>query len=853
MLKLIRGILVRVVVFIAVAVGTAILVNKINNMNMDKVSAEMEDSRLPIVFCEYNGKAVNLMKGYTQTMSTRLMRDGIIPLNENHGVDILVYDDSGYGTAYSYELRTIDGESLIEHGDITSSSERGGYVEYNISLRMDTKENKEYVLVFVITDESGEQVKYYTRVVQLEEEYADKAIDFAYEFHNTTFIKEVDEEEGNFVYDLLDTTEQGRDDDLSHVNLNSSYEMVSFAGMDIAVMTAIIPKIVELDREFTAINLSYVVENDQEGCEHYYNISENYSMRYNRYDEKMELLAFDRYQESIFDADYISKDRNSISLGITDIDSVEYASSNKNKLIAFVKEGQLWLYDYETANLTNVFDMLQGKYSDIRCLNSQIDINIASLDDEGNMYFVVYGYFCRGRHEGKNGISLYYYSNEDAKIEEKCFVQSNEPFEVMKSEVGRFSYYDEAAGYMYYLLNGAIYRVDLNKMTQDAICEGIPSQKYYVSSNRKIVVYPDSKREEDVKSLVLRNFETGYVTDISGGERDRFLALGFVDNDLIYGVADRGDITFAAGKQAIMPLNMLYIKDENGNDIKTYHKPGTYIMEVNITSENIYLSRAVKNNNFFEETEPDYISCKKNPDTSKTQLKYSYDDAMLNIVDIALPENMYIDADYNPIMTKTRDYEGYKEMVVLASAEDAGFSVFDNQGYLDEFDSAGLAIKYVNNCSSGIVVDGDGNTIYRKLDAISYNTVADKIKEISCDSIEKTLLTCAYMCISTINSKADYNEVISSSSFEDAFLNNSNGVGMNISGIELDTALYFLDRDVPFVARIDDGRYVLVISYNSTHIRYYDPFADGEVKVTRENFSDSLSLWGNEMYAYTSQ
>ena len=69
----------------------------------------------------------------------------------------------------------------------------------------------------------------------------------------------------------------------------------------------------------------------------------------------------------------------------------------------------------------------------------------------------------------------------------------------------------------------------------------------------------------------------------------------------------------------------------------------------------------------------------------------------------------------------------------------------------------------------------------------------------------------------------------------------------------MQTALFFLDRDVPFAACIDDGRYVLVISYNSTHIRYYDPMLGEEVKVTRNEFEDSLSKQSNKMYTYTSQ
>ena len=109
------------------------------------------------------------------------------------------------------------------------------------------------------------------------------------------------------------------------------------------------------------------------------------------------------------------------------------------------------------------------------------------------------------------------------------------------------------------------------------------------------------------------------------------------------------------------------------------------------------------------------------------------------------------------------------------------------------------------------------------------------------------------MCVEYNNSNVEYSDIMACDSWENAFAEYTLGVGINISGIDLDTALYFLDRDVPFAACIDDGRYVLVISYNSTHIRYYDPVLDEEVKVTRKSFKSSLSMHGNTMYTYTSQ
>ena len=94
MLVQIRKITIRVLVFIAVAMSTAFFVNKFQNGNMDRVYTEMDEPKLPIVFCNFDGEPINMMRGYTHVMNTSLMRQGIIPLNENHGVDILVYDDT---------------------------------------------------------------------------------------------------------------------------------------------------------------------------------------------------------------------------------------------------------------------------------------------------------------------------------------------------------------------------------------------------------------------------------------------------------------------------------------------------------------------------------------------------------------------------------------------------------------------------------------------------------------------------------------------------------------------------------------------------------------------------------------
>lgn len=842
----------KILVFLLVATGTAFFINQMNNSKLEDATREMDDSELPLVYCEFEGRIVNQMFGYTQIMATSLMRDGIVPLNAEYGVNILVDDSQDYGDSFSYELRTIAGDSLIEEGTLDESVDYQGYREYKVRFRMDMRENQEYVLVFKISNDAGGCARYYTRVVNLKEQYAQKIMDYADLFHNTTFTKEVNAEEGNIVYDQLQAS-GGDNQNLAHVSLDSSYELVSWGGIVPLVVTGIVPEITEIDKEYAVIHMGYVVESLNDSASHYYYVDEYYTARYDKSSEKVNLLAFDRYMESIFDEEYISKEKNSISLGISDFQDVEYRVTSDNKRVAFVKRGQLWYYDYNSSTLVDVFDFSKGNYADIRTMNTNVDINIVDMDEDGNVTFAVYGYMSRGKHEGENGISLYYFTAEDSRVQEKFFVACDEPFDVMKQETGRFTYYDAVGGFFYYLLDGNIYEVNLNDMTQNTLVYGLPSEKYIVSENRKIVAYPDNASDELVTGLVVHNFETGEVYTEAGSEKDRLLALGFVNNDLIYGVADEGDIIISSDKEAILPLYKLYIISANGEVIKEYDKNGIYIMNAKVEEDKIYLQRAVKQNRFFESCEADFISYKQEEQKDNLSLVYNYDNIEQNRLDIVFPDNIYISESVKRVMTKNKKEDDYAELEVKTTVNADTFYVFNNSGYKGEYNSAGRAILAVGNENVGLVVDSNGNTIYRSIAAIKYNTIADKIKEQPCNALEDTLLTCAYMCIEYENRNIEYSDIMACESWEHAFEEYTLGVGVNISGIDLDTALYFLDRDVPFAACIDDGRYVLVISYNSTHIRYYDPILDEEVKVTRASFKKSLSMQGNTMYTYTSQ
>ena len=847
-----KKIILRVIVFLITATVTAFFVNKLNNLGIDKVAKEMEEPTIPIVYCQFEGKIVNRMFGYTHTMSTSLMRDGVLPLNEDHGVDLLVDDDYGFGKKYSYQLRTIAGDSLVEEGELELGYRVNNYSECPVVFRMDLRKNQEYVLVFIVQGENQQQVKYYMRVVDLEDHNAQRVVEYALDFHNTAVKKVSSATANNVVYDASQYTGYGYYDDLSHVDIEASYKLLTFGELKPTVITEVATTITEIDKDYTVVHLQYVIEAESGGANHYYNVDEYFTGVYDKSAGKVELLDYHRYQESMFDAEYIYKDSNSLAFGITSDKDVEYVTAEDNEKLAFVREGELWYYDYATTSVTSVFTFNQGDYSDVRSMNQDMDINIVDMNDDGEIHFVVYGYMCRGEHEGKNGISLYHFSPEDYKIEELFFVAVDEPFEIMQQETGRFTYYDKK-GHFYYLLDGAIYDVNLRTMEQTTISEGLSSDKYAVSKNRRVVAYPNTNLKEDTTSIVIHDFATGEITYQSGEESDRFEALGFVGDDLIMGIARADEVHIPSDGEAILPFYKINIINPTGDVLKTYEKPNVYIMDAEVQADKIYLERGVKRNNFFEEIESDFISYKPKEDENAMIEKTFYDMTAFDEQHLVFPSYIYVGDSNRLIITKSKVNDNYKAMEVKTSTNPESFYVFDNVGYMGEYASAGTAIIAVNEMGAGQVVDSKGNTVYRSIVADSYNTVADKLYEVPCNNIEDSLLTCAYICMDYEGNRVELNDILACQGWEDAFEKHTLGVGINISGIDLSTALYFLDRDIPFAACIDDGRYVLVISYNEAAVRYYDPVLDEEVRVYRDEFEESLSKQGNTMYTYTAQ
>ena len=90
------------------------------------------------------------------------------------------------------------------------------------------------------------------------------------------------------------------------------------------------------------------------------------------------------------------------------------------------------------------------------------------------------------------------------------------------------------------------------------------------------------------------NFETGAEKQIDAAEGQKLKIIGFVDDDLSYGIANSSDIITDKNGTTTVAMNKVSIVDFDGKELKSYSSDGYYISNADISENMINLHRIRK-------------------------------------------------------------------------------------------------------------------------------------------------------------------------------------------------------------------------------------------------------------------
>ena len=175
--------IVAVVVFLI----SMFVIDFIMNRETSEITMDMPKATLPVVSVKVEGYKINTMYGYTSKREESFTKDNITPISSNREIALVIDTFDAKIDSISYEVRSIDGQRLIEEGEVRTLQSMPGKMQCSIVLKDLTQESREYAFVTILTLEDGEKVYYYTRFIQNDSYNEKEKLDFVMRFHNTTF------------------------------------------------------------------------------------------------------------------------------------------------------------------------------------------------------------------------------------------------------------------------------------------------------------------------------------------------------------------------------------------------------------------------------------------------------------------------------------------------------------------------------------------------------------------------------------------------------------------------------------------------------------------------------------------
>lgn len=837
-----KKVILKGAVFALTFLVAVIVISKIMNKGNNDLTVEMAPASFPVVYMGMEGNAYNELHGYVQAMDTAYMRDTITALDTGRSTEFTI-DTYGHSVSgISYEVRSVDGERLIESTQVTEFERAADRIAGKITVKDLIEADTEYALVMLLQTEEGKTVRYYTRIVWAEDYHLAEKLAFAGSFHEKTFDKEAAKDLARY----METNSEGDNSTLYKVDIHCSLNQVSWGNLSVKRETEPVWNVTELAVQTASITSNYIVSTQTGNDKKYFYVEEYYRLRYTT--DRIYLLDYTRTMNSFLDAQDDIYVNDKIMLGVED-ENLPIFESEDGNVFAFEVQNRLYSYNVTTNKMAVIFGFYDKMNGDRRTLYNQHGIKVLNIDEGGNIQFIVYGYMNRGRHEGEVGIGLYYYDSVFNTIEEALYIPYDKTCQILKAEIEQLLYLNNE-NYLYLVLEDSAYEINLLEKTYSCILEITQDDSMRVSDSNKMAVWQKGGSLYETKELVLMNLESREKLTISAGSDEYIMPLGFMGEDLVYGIARKEDVVTDSTGRTVFPMYGVYIQDAAGKILKSYEQEGVYVTGCSMHNNQITLDRMVKlEDGVYEETTQEHIMNNSPETTGKNMIQPVITENYGKFIQITVKKD--IDAKSIQILTpKEVLYEGGRELVLSSENRADRYYVYGPEGIAGIYRNPAQAIMLAEE-KAGIVMNDSGSYVWLRGNRVTRN----QIMAIEAASVTEEKGSLA-VCLDTI---LKYEGIIRNSEYllasgETAVSileNNLEEVQvLDLKGCSLDAVLYYVNYDIPVLATLNDGGAVLIIGFNEYNIVLMDPESGTVYKAGMNDSAEWFSENGNCFITY---
>ena len=834
--------IIRIAVCVVVFLASALIIGSIMNQGHNNMTMEMAPATLPMITMESGGVACNELHGNTVEMDVAYQKDCITLLGEGRQANFTVDTFGREITGISTEVRSIDGSRLIENSEVTGWKANGKSFSVSLTLKDLIDTNTQYSLTLILELEGEQKVYYYTTILWNDDVHISEILEFATDFHGKLYDKEVAKELTKYLEPNSKLTDNGT---FHKVNIHSSFQQITWGSLEPVQEDAASIRLTQISGNVASLLMDFVVSTGEGKNKIYYNVEEYYRVRYTS--ERMYLLDYERTMTQIPDTTRMYAN-DKILLGITD-ENVGMMESADGNTVVFSDMGQLLSYNAATNRLTVIFSFYDKDNADRRTLYDNHGIKILDVDEGGNVKFAVYGYMNRGRHEGETGIQIISYDNSLNTIEEEVYIPYSKSYAVLKDEMEQLLYRNRQQ-HVYFFLENGVYDVDLENRSAEQLVSIRQDDSLRVSENHEIIVWQEGDDINHSNQLNVRNLNTGEQTVIRAEDGEAIRPLGFMGEDIIYGVARESDIRTENSGQIFYPMYKVCISNSSGDNLKEYGQDGIYIVDCAIEGNQITLSRIQRSENgSYQEILNDQIM--NNVEEEPGQNKVVTADIDIYERYVQIQTKTTIDTKTIKVLNpKEVVFEGGRELTLDAVSEVSRYYVYNAYGVQGIYSAPGKAVKEAYD-SSGVVANDRGITVWLKGNRVSRNQIM-AIKEESVTDQKNSLTVCLDNILrhAGITRNTEYDLAQGKTAIQILEENMTGVQVLDLSGCSLDAVLYYVNQDIPVLAILEDGEAVLVTGFNEFNVVIMEPSTG---KLYKKGMNDATTWFaenGNHFISY---
>ena len=445
-----------------------------------------------------------------------------------------------------------------------------------------------------------------------------------------------------------------------------------------------------------------------------------------------------------------------------------------------------------------------------------------SVEDNGNVEFLVYGYMNRGNHEGYQGIGLYGYSR-DGNVAERFFIPSTKSFDRIEQEVELLSFYN-GNGMLYLYQDCGVLGIDLHSKEYIVVADNLTDGRFVISEDKSRLAWQEEGSAEGLDTIHIFDLSSGNKQEIKTKDGSVLRILGFVQRDLVYGLARPDEMWVMNGRNEELPMYALEIIDE-GLEIQTrYERDGYYIANAFVEDARIHVDRLVKlDQHQFVYHDSDTIVC--NEPSDKTYMEgigWYASETRRKLYFIQLAQEIRSGDRVKVTMSRELTYDQSEELHLDAGYQNPGMLFYAYgrgklQGIYTDFSDALRAAYEV----MGFVTDGKQRILWDRVDRDSIRNIREPL------SASGELL----MNIEGLEKGKQIGE--------DLFI-------LDARSCTLSQILYFIGQGIPVVAYAEGESYLLLSGYDQYNVTIYNPLTGESGKMGLNDANEYFNRYRND-------